>query len=984
MNVFFNYSEVKAQNQYNGFDKYDANIILEHAPDLTSELIPDESLSDSDSVQVSENKIISFDLAIDSEFIAYSNKTSDPISVQGVFIYKKKSLKLIVINSKYAPDIPASVLDEISQKQNVEIYYDSFLDKSDPVLLTYFYKHYDQNPDYWGFDIISKKRIHFNLFMYYSLKDLTFSFGYNNLKPYYTGSQKSITQNRNISGNFQINYDTRIHSFKIFDLFGYSNFGLKSLALSVNLQKYDDLDNYKTQMNKALIEKTDLFVKYAMNDAEILPEIFTRKIKSFNDILNVLNVTHPDAKFTKTNTPLTIGSVVHKIFTKYIRYAVLKGNDAIYLSILKQGILNNSHPKYDVNYEYYNQLSNISSLEELENNDSINKIYESLSKENVFNYKAWQYASVNYLISEASSNSSLPITGLTTGGRTVNERCREFLIEYGADVDISGAYGSQLQKLTFPIGRPRLFSSTSNSNKKITLGSFMKKIDKKVTSGLYKVVVEGTLSFEQDLIYSKIPPEDVSRKIIYDKEDPETAAIDAPFVLLRKEIKNGFITKANWEVLQKVCTNQELNEIKNFKVVSAVYWQDSDRVDSIEELADEFLKDKGEYKFDHQQNTIVDSRTFKWYGVSLNEFITPLMEKRKAIKKSKNPEDQALQESIKLVINTTWGLLTSPYFDINNVVCSEIVTSAIRTNVWLISKALNTHLSITDGGPYSLMHVSFLKTNIRKPSLAVLSSYYKYKNHRSIEIGPLANINWKEYFDNNVPPTEMPFLDLDKFAQEHVANFWANYKIEINVKLEHKLDNTFVKGSYFLRAHYLFKIYEKKTKSYTLYFSKIRGFRNEETIQFQNPMYKLLIHMIESKDKKFIVENNGVYFQTRILRLKSWKKTLVSKNKKKVSKLGDDIEPGDSIEIVCYFRLNNTHCHIDFLKEYKKRMNRANRYKTIYDSQGGGIVIRQPLFEKFLSYFNIDLVIERMNADNIKLTEKEIKKLTDGLSNSNN
>jgi hypothetical protein len=983
MNVFFNYNEVKAENQY------DQNIIVEQAPDLTSDLIPDESglvhefeLSKKDS----KNKIISFDLSIDSEFIAYSNKTADPISVQGVFIYKKKSLKLIVINSKYASDIPSSVLDQISEKQNVQIYYDSFSDKSDPVLLTYFYKHYEHNPDYWGVDILLQKQIHFNLFMYYSFKDLTFCFGYNNLKPYYTGSQKSIIQNRNISGNFQINYDTRIHYFKIFDLFGYSSTGLKSLALSVNLQKYDDLDNYKSEMNRALIEKPDLFIKYAINDAEILPEIFTRKIKSFNNILNVLKVTDPDAKFTKTNTPLTIGSVVHKIFMKYMRYVVLKGNDSIYLSILKQGILNHSHPKYDVNYENYNLLSNFSSLEELEKNISKNQIYENLSQEKVFNYKAWQYASVNYLISEASSNSSLPITGLTTGGRTVNERCKEFIIEYGADVDISGAYGSQLQNLTFPIGRPRLFSSTSNSNKKITLGAFMKKIDKKVTSGLYKIVVDGPLSFEQDLIYSKIPPEDVSRKISYDKEDPETAAIDAPFVLLRKEIKNGFITKANWEVLQKVCTSQELNEIKNLKVVSAVYWLDSDRVDSIEELANEFLKDKGEYKFDHQKNTIVDSRTFKWYGVSLNNFITPLIEKRQLIKKSKNAEDQALQESIKLVINTTWGLLTSPYFDINNVVCSEIVTSAIRTNVWLISKALNTHLSITDGGPYSLMDVSFIKKNSssKNPGLSVLSSYYKYKNHRSIEIGPLANINWKEYFDNNVPPTESPFSDLDKLAQEHVEKFWANYKIKINVKLEHKINNTFVKGSYFLRAHYLFKIYDEGKKTYTQYYSRIRGFRNEETIEFQNPMYKLLIHMIESKEEKFIVANNGIYYQKKILRLKSWKKSLVSKNKKKVSKLGDDIEPGDSIEIICYFRLNNTHCHIDVLKEYKKRMNRANRYKTIYDSQGEGIVIRQPLFEKFMLYYNIDFVVKAMNDDYIKLTEKEIKKLTDGQSNSNN
>ena len=84
-------------------------------------------------------------------------------------------------------------------------------------------------------------------------------------------------------------------------------------------------------------------------------------------------------------------------------------------------------------------------------------------------------------------------------------------------------------------------------------------------------------------------------------------------------------------------------------------------------------------------------------------FIDPLIEMRKVLKKLTDPTSRATQESIKLIINTFWGLLTSPYFDVNNVVCSEFVSSSTRCSVWLMSKALNTHSSITDGGPYSLM-----------------------------------------------------------------------------------------------------------------------------------------------------------------------------------------------------------------------------------------------------------------------------------------
>ncbi len=83
-------------------------------------------------------------------------------------------------------------------------------------------------------------------------------------------------------------------------------------------------------------------------------------------------------------------------------------------------------------------------------------------------------------------------------------------------------------------------------------------------------------------------------------------------MLLRKEIKNGFITNEIWDALTKLCTAQEFKEIKNFNVISAIYWLDSDRVNSVEELANEFLKDRGEYSFDSNLNTLVDTRTYKW------------------------------------------------------------------------------------------------------------------------------------------------------------------------------------------------------------------------------------------------------------------------------------------------------------------------------------------------------------------------------------
>ncbi len=100
--------------------------------------------------------------------------------------------------------------------------------------------------------------------------------------------KKGLSQKRNIKGSIQIQQNNFQYRIILRDLFGYNQYGLKSLAESVGLNKIDELDSYKTKMDKALIEKPELFIKYSMNDAELLIDIFYKKIDSFNELLDVL------------------------------------------------------------------------------------------------------------------------------------------------------------------------------------------------------------------------------------------------------------------------------------------------------------------------------------------------------------------------------------------------------------------------------------------------------------------------------------------------------------------------------------------------------------------------------------------------------------------------------------------------------------------------------------------------------------------------
>lgn len=971
----------------NNFDLEDYSDI-EYMSDLESSFEEDSesSIDDFDSEVKGDESTFThttLEVAIDSEF------NEEAISLQAFVethttIYKKTNtnqntiidskqtdFEMIIINTKYQSVCIPKFQD---LKHRKRFLFWSKFESDENVLLEYLkIALIELKLEKYIFKKPIKKikpRVIINLYFYYSLLDLTYAFGIKNMMPYYLNKKKNkLMQRRNIVGTltFDCLVDDVQYSidFVLKDLCGLHPGGLKELAFSVSLVKLDTMDSYKKNMEIALIQKTQEFIDYAMTDAVLLLEIFRRKVNSFNKILQIYKIP-TNLHFTTKTMPLTVGSIVHQIFQKYMFVNVFNSNQLFTLIYNKSSIANQLNKNYNTTCNYLKQIAQFKNLKdlkqfELDNPDLILEMTKHFNIYKTFLYKPHQYASVNYLVSESQAIQTSYL-GLTTGGRTVNERPDLQQIKYGADIDIGGAYGSQLKRIIYPMGRPRLFTYSANQLNKITLGQFMDKHQSNLTSNLYKICVSGKLTFCQDLIFSKVPPKFKNYRIQYDKEHPDDAAIDAPFILLRKEIQCGFITHKIWELINKISTAKEKNEFKNLIVESAVYWSDKDRVDTIEDLLENYAQDKGKYSFNTSLNCIVDTRSFKWFGFSLNNVIEPLTEQRIKLKKSTDEVDKALDQSIKLVINTTWGILTSPYFEINNVVCSEIVTGSIRANVWLMSKCLNTYLSITDGGPYSLMNVSFLKTPNRKPGFEVLSNYNIYSKHRNIKISSLNNINWVELFEQNVAYNQKDFKNLDQLAQKHIEDFWKNYNIKIDFNVEHKMENIFIKGSYLQKAHYAFYTYNNKTNDYSKIKYKIRGFRLDSEIPYQNPIYNLLITILkeDNLDIKYFIENNGEYQDFKLLKLNSWRKSLIQENKQLISKYGSDITPGKAIYILGLFRLNNTYFNLDTFADYRKRNQRSYR-KGING-------LRMILFEKYLPIYGIKITFELMFEDNLRKT----------------
>jgi hypothetical protein len=68
--------------------------------------------------------------------------------------------------------------------------------------------------------------------------------------------------------------------------------------------------------------------------------------------------------------------------------------------------------------------------------------------------------------------------------------------------------------------------------------------------------------------------------------------------------------------------------------------------------------------------------------------VNRLLHERSKYSKS-NPDEMALNELYKLVINTIYGDMVSPYFDIGNVVVGNNIIARARAMAWYMEKGLN-------------------------------------------------------------------------------------------------------------------------------------------------------------------------------------------------------------------------------------------------------------------------------------------------------
>ena len=590
----------------------------------------------------------------------------------------------------------------------------------------------------------------------------------------------------------------------------------------------------------------------------------------------------------------------------------------------------------------------------------------------------------------ASKPGSACFSSLVIGGRCNNENPTKVRHTNTADVDLSSCYGGVLAGLYYPIGHPTIADTTivEKGNKRfLTLREILKKHEPEFVTNMWVAHIrtnpDKPLSFDQDLLVSKVTTEEAIRKTCLseseryasddlDYEEEDFKHIPGRTCIARRELDGTAITTRVLEVLRKVGSNQELKEFYACEVQSLVLYKKTDYYNTCEEWSD--AVNETESVGIYGTNKKLEKVTFNgWFALPLKGFINPLIDRRKVekglVKTDPDNKDKhiAAQNNLKLIVNTTYGVLASNFFMASNAVMANVITANARTGVWMVAKALGCQQTITDGGIYSPGNVPLSpivcgrKTKLAGfDTLANLFEKADFHSLKGLAKGNLGSVDWSERFNTFStmhPDAVGSFLDCE--AVKHIDGFFRHYDLDLGFGIEHKGSNTSVKAVTFNKAHYgLHTCWNKRVY-------KIRGKESDLPNPIKEFMSVILDHDSNTPDSEVYIGSIELrHKQNKMIRLHDYlKNTVVSckiydesdslkyRDGERIPAVLGDYKPSSQ-----YQRFNNHYLHIDTIKEIEIRGDRKSARKI------AGWYQSIPLFEKYLPC-TLDHLMNKMERD---------------------
>lgn len=491
------------------------------------------------------------------------------------------------------------------------------------------------------------------------------------------------------------------------------------------------------------------------------------------------------------------------------------------------------------------------------------------------------------------------------GGRCYNNRNTERHIKsIMIDLDIAGCYGNGLMNQDYPLGYPTFITKPLNYNvKPLPLKNFLDDYKNELIPGLWLAVFSTTenLEYSQDFFPSWID---------YQFENHELKVKSGITKIFQKTITNGVLTEDGLDFVKYTMSNKQRSDFfKKTIVVSAVFYPSSKKVESIDDLIS-----KNDDKY--------------WTSINLGDLII----KKLLLERKKYPKGSSLNTQFKLMINTTYGDIVSPYFNISNSLVGNNITARARALCYYMEKGLNGFQSITDGVCFEVEKVLFP------------SNRNDYLN--GVDLTNHKNRKYGKLFESNELVEKYTYLKNNPELKEEKSQF-DNY---INQSCFNHLKNIF---------HPEIRIF--KYKQFQFEYKEII----KEATFMGSSDYKFTYLDNTEKIKKRSYSEKKMKFQIEKVE-NGWLKLNDYPNNNIPKKIMSDLEKSE-------LEINPPGLQFQILKisEYKKNSNKYDIVNLLPGDTIPKIVIPKSISISQIKYNNVD-------------DYKTIKKLNDSLIRKNN
>ena len=353
------------------------------------------------------------------------------------------------------------------------------------------------------------------LLMFYSPKDIEYTCGWDAFKDAIEAGK--VRQRNNVSGSLEGPDGCKV---RIKDLCGWS--GKSSLknwgrSLGVDMGDKGVMDEFKACMYKGLVEKPEDFLGYAVNDVVVLRNIHGRFVELIQTLQRECLDMDGDDLWDAETIPMTTGALVAVTLERWT-YNRSSDRDALKFAMRKLGILDPDDRRYKFSIaSFLNLTRSIRTMEDFHMARHNPTAYFRQFFAAKFSSTCMDAGSVKCWAGR-SVDDSAGFNALVQGGRCTSEDPFHYRMDRAADIDITGCYGEAMRSTVYPLGLPRVWNHTPNQEP-VKFGEWLDEVEKNLVPCLWTATVSGSLSYEQDLIFSKmVKPGDIRKSMYRDEE----------------------------------------------------------------------------------------------------------------------------------------------------------------------------------------------------------------------------------------------------------------------------------------------------------------------------------------------------------------------------------------------------------------------------------------------------------------------------------